>query len=262
MRAAIADFPYAEAGILPLALDDGGQPQQALRSAQKLLADQRVGAAVGPLMPALGAAIEPLGAEADIPWFAPYAVAGDDWAHGLVAAAGELAAAQGAERLVLAGWTQGWPQQTSEQWASVAGLPVQFAQDPAAVGANDAVFWMGRPAEGALFLVQLRQAQPNALFVLGPQGEDPVFVERVPEHIQGLDRVYWTTWTDAGYNQWAQRTAIDSPGSYLIYRAALAALQAATNHSPSTPPSSWVVQVFRYDAEGNWHPVESLAAGQ
>jgi hypothetical protein len=121
---------------------------------------------------------------------------------------------------------------------------------------------MGSPAEGANFLVRLRQTEPDALFILGPQGEDPVFVERVSGGVQGLDRVYWTTWTDAGYNDWVETHPINSPSSYLIYRAALAALQAATNHSPSAPPSSWVVQVFRYNAQGNWHPVQSLAGGQ
>ena len=50
VRAAVADFPYAEAGVLPLALDDGGQPQGAQRAAQKLLADGRVAAVVGPLI--------------------------------------------------------------------------------------------------------------------------------------------------------------------------------------------------------------------
>ena len=59
VRAAIADFSNVDAGILPLALDDGDQPQQAVRSAQKLLADPRVAAVVGPLSPDLGAAVEP-----------------------------------------------------------------------------------------------------------------------------------------------------------------------------------------------------------
>jgi branched-chain amino acid transport system substrate-binding protein len=262
VRAAIADYPYAEAGILPLALDDGGQPQQALRSAQKLVADQRVQAVVGPLSPALAAAVEPLRDSQAIPWYPPHALAGEEWAEGLVTAAGELAAAQGAEALVLGGWTPGWPQWSAEQWTSVVGLPVRIVDDPAAVDSREAVFWMGSPADGADFLAQVRERLPAAVFVLGPQGEDPVFVEHVHDRIQDLDRVYWTTWIDKGYNAWAETHALNSPSSYLIYRAALAALQAATNHSQNAPPSSWVVQVFRYDAHGNWLPVDSLAAGQ
>ena len=62
VRAAIADFPYADAGILPLALDDGARPAQAVRSAQKLLVDPRVKAVVGPLTPELGDAIAPISA--------------------------------------------------------------------------------------------------------------------------------------------------------------------------------------------------------
>ena len=92
VRAAIVDFSNGDAGILPLALDDGDQPQQAVRSAQKLLADPRVAAVVGPLSPDLGAAVEPLGSTASIAWYPPYSVAGQDWATGLVRTAADLGA--------------------------------------------------------------------------------------------------------------------------------------------------------------------------
>jgi hypothetical protein len=256
VRAAIADFPSAEAGILPLALDDGAQPQGALRSAEKLLADKRVAAIVGPLSPELAAAVTPLQAAAALPWYSPHSIAGSDWAEGLVAAAGSLARRQGAQSLVIAGWTPGWPHLAPSRWAEIAGLPVRLHDDPAAVGPQTAVFWMGSAEDGANYLGELRRAHPAAPFVLGPQGEDPVFAERVLGNGGGLDYTHWTTWTDAGYTAWTVDHSIESPNAYLAYRAASAALQAAAGHSRTAPPSSWVVQLFRYDDRGNSFPAE------
>jgi hypothetical protein len=256
VRAAIADFSHDEVGILPLALDDAAQPQQAVRTAQKLLVDPRVAAIVGPLSPELGAAVDSLGATASIPWYTPYSVPGQDWATGLVRTAADLALEQEARGLVLAGWTPGWPRLDAQQWAEVAGMPVRIDGEPAGVGDSEAVFWMGSAEDGAAYLAQLRKLRPAAIFVLGPQGEDPVFAERLRGVPRGLDRVYWTTWTDTGYTEWAARHSIDSPNAYLVYRAALAALQAATTHNVSAPPSSWVVQLLRYDGQGNWAPAK------
>lgn len=254
VRAAIADFSYGEAGILPLALDDGARPQQAVRAAQKLLADPSVAAVVGPLSPALGSAVEPIGANASISWYTPYDIVGQEWASGLVRAAADLAREQGAKGLVLAGRTLGWPHLDTQQWAEVAGMPVRFDDEAGGVDDGEAVFWMGSAEDGAAYLAQLRDLQPAAIFVLGPQGEDPVFVERVRGSDKSLDSVYWTIWTDRGYTEWTASHSIHSPNAYLVYRAAVAALQAATIHSQNAPPSSWVVQLFRYDDQGNWSP--------
>jgi hypothetical protein len=254
VRAAIADFSYRDAGILPLALDDSAHSQQAVRSVQKLLADPRVAAVVGPLSPALGAAVEPVGADVSVPWYTPYSIAGQEWASGLVGAAAALAREQTAAGLVLAGWTPGWPSLDVEQWAEVAGMPVRFADEPTGVEDGEVVFWMGSAEDGAAYLAQLRDLQPTTIFVLGPQGEDPVFVERVRASGKGIHGVYWTIWTDSGYTDWTASHSIHSPNAYLVYRAALAALQSATIHSQDAPPSSWVVQLFRYDDRGNWFP--------
>lgn len=268
VRAAIADFSYAEAGILPLALDDGRQPLGAQRSAQKLLADDRLAAVVGPLSPSQAHAAEAVLAGTDVPWFAPHALVGEQWAVGLVAAAAELARAEGARGLVLAGWTPGWPQSDAATWTEAAGLPVRLLDEAGGVRADEAVYWLGSPEEGAAYLIQLRQTHPQAIFVLGPDGEDPVFAERVlgahlpaepgtPPAAAGdlLQRVYWTVWTDDGYNGWAARHDAESPKAYLIYRATLAALAAATGVPFPAPPASWYVQTFRYTAAGEWSPV-------
>jgi branched-chain amino acid transport system substrate-binding protein len=252
VRAAIADFPYAQAGILPLALDDSGQPQGAQRSAQKLLVDPQVAAVVGPLSPALSAAAAPVIEGTAIPWFTPHALAGEQWAEGLAAAAGTLAVQEGARGLVLAGWTEGWPALDADAWSQAAGLPVRLLDDPGGVRGDEAVFWLGSAEEGAAYLAQLRRVQPQVPFVLGPAGEDPVFAERA----EGFQHTYWTTWTDADYNAWAARHANDSPNAYLVYRATLAALTAATGVTQNAAPASWSVQMFRYDAQGGWSPVQ------
>jgi hypothetical protein len=133
----------------------------------------------------------------------------------------------------------------------VAGLPVRLLDDPVAVADGEAVFWLGSAADGAAYLRQLRQAQPQAILVLGPVGEDPVFAERAGD----LNFVYWTAWLDAGYTDWITNHAAASPNAYLIYRATLSALAAATGVTLETSPASWSVQVFRFDAQGAWSPL-------
>jgi branched-chain amino acid transport system substrate-binding protein len=264
MRAAVADFPYAQAGVLPLALDDSGQPQ---RAAQKMLADGRVAAVVGPLSPATAAAVAPILDQGDVSWLAPYSLAGEQWAGGLVAAGAALAVQQGAQRLVLAGWTPGWPELDAAAWSKAAGLNVRLLDDPAGVRSDEAVFWLGSAEGAAAYLAQLRVAQPQAIFILGPAGEDPVFAERVlavPDvrkvsqnlpQPSLLQNTYWTAWTDGGYNGWTVRHATNSPNAYLVYRTTLAALAAASGAPWEPMPSSWTVQVFRYDAQGAWFPL-------
>jgi branched-chain amino acid transport system substrate-binding protein len=254
VRAAIVDYPYPAAGVIPLALDHGPTPSTALRSAQKLLADPLVAAVVGPLTPALGDAVDPALVAAPVAWYTPYSIAGPHWATGLAAAAGDLARAAGAQVLVLGGWTQGWPALTADQWQAAAGMRVRLENDPANVAAGEAVFWLGSPEEGAAWLAAVRRRDQLAPFVLGPQGEDPVFAERVLGGGGTLQSVYWTIWTDADYTTWTASHSVSSPNAYLVYRAALAALDSATTHTLDAPPSSWVVQVFRYDDEGAWFP--------
>ena len=45
--------------------------------------------------------------------------------------------------LSLAGWTEGWPRLDAREWAEIAGMPVRLDDEPATVGDNEAVFWMG-----------------------------------------------------------------------------------------------------------------------
>ncbi len=191
--------------MLPLALNDGADPDQAQRALQKLLVDTNVRAVVGPLWPALAAAAPAPLTTAGIPWFLPYdpfgrsaAATGAEpqWATGLVRAVANAVQGQGATALVLAGSAVGWPTLSAADWSRIAGLPVRFAAAPETVGANDAVFWLGSPADAAAYLTTLRTHQREVPFWLGPQGSDPVFTEHAPT----FDRVYWVIWTDARYN--------------------------------------------------------------
>jgi hypothetical protein len=206
------------------------------------------------LSPDVAAAVAPLLPPEQFAWYAPYSIAGPDWAQGLIRAAAELAKEDEATALVLAGGTQGWPELDETQWTSAVGFPVRLADDPQDVERGEAVFWLGSAEDGAAYLADLRRLQPQALFALGPAGEDPVFVERYLARAGSLDRVYWTTWTDAGYTDWTAVQLIQSPNAYLAYRAAQAALLAATAHDPAAPPPSWVVQTYRFDPLGNWSP--------
>jgi hypothetical protein len=166
--------------------------------------------------------------------------------------------------LALAGWTEGWPPLDATAWSQAAGLPVRLLDNPGGIRNAEAVFWLGSAEEGAAYLAQLRRMQPQAPFILGPAGEDPVFAERIlgmqtgtsalPG--EGLQHTYWTTWTDASYNAWANRHANDSPNAYLVYRTTLAALAAATGVTKDPLPASWFVQMFRYDVRGAWSPVQ------
>lgn len=256
-RSAIAEFPDVAAGILPLALDDAGNPAQAQRAAEKLLADPEVKAVVGPLTPALFAATQPVRQGANLVWLAPFAPPAanpvDDpaaWALPLVQEAARLAKLAGARRLVLAGWTPGWPELSQAQWSQAIAMPAILDDAPGTVQADDAVFWLGSPEAGATYLNALRKAQPNVTFWLGPLGSDPVFAERAT----GLERVYWLSWNDPGYNQWASTHPSPSPSNYLIYRATRAALQAATGAAHIESDAHWFVQAFVADADGKSVP--------
>ena len=131
-------------------------------------------------------------------------------------------------------------------------MPARMDDEPGGVRGDEAVFWMGSAEEGAAYLAQLRERQPAAVFVMGPAGEDPVFAELVRASPAGFANAYWTTWTDNGYTEWTANHSSRSPNAYIVYRAALAALQAATAQSQSAPPATWFVESYRYDDQGVW----------
>ena len=257
MRLAIADAPAAEIGLIPLALDANADPARAQRAAAKLLADPGVRAVVGPLSPALAAALvrDPL-APASVPWFTPYAISppggfadartDEAWAAGLAAAVGAAAQAQGATALVLAGDAQGWPAWDDAAWSKHAGLPVRTLRtDPAALATltpNDAIFWLGAADEAAAFLTTLPPALAGMRFWLGPAGGDPILAE----HTQIVSKLYWLTWSNVHYNAWAATHTPSTPSAFLVYQATRAAIEAVTG-AAATEVAPWHVVLFEVE---------------
>lgn len=225
MRQAIAEAAPAEFAIMPLALDDGSDPAQVERATRKLLQDPTVRALVGPYSPLLAQPIAPLMAASGLAWWRPFAVTPSDgfvvtepksdWAEPLLAAAAEQAVAVGSRRLVLAGWTPGWPALQAEELAKALAMPVLISDAVAVVEPADAVFWLGSPERGAVYLTALRAYAPHVPFLLGPQADDPIFVE----HTQLSGPVYLLFWLDDGYEQWRSQQRMAPPIAYLTYRA-------------------------------------------
>ncbi|CAN5542617.1 hypothetical protein BH10CHL1_BH10CHL1_30420 [soil metagenome] len=269
MRAAIADTPIVGVDILPLALDDANEPSQARRTAQKLLVDPSVQAIVGPLNPATLFSVIDVLPKANSVWVAPFAIAPDSagfadppladaWATKLVGAVAEIAQMQQAHRLVLAGWTPGWPEYSAQTWTPMTKLPVVLAgNDIQAVVQDDVVFWLGSPADAAVYLAKLRAKFPNIPFWLGPQGGDPVFVERIKRH----GPVYWATWLGADYTQWAAQHTPATPAAYLVYQATQQAIAAATGQPITSGIGSWRVAFFVIGEDGQSRPYAKLTSG-
>ena len=246
MREAIAEVAPAEAVIMPLALDDAADPVQVARAARKLLQDPDVRALIGPYSPALAQQIEPLLTAHTVAWWLPFAVTPADgfvvpsrqreWAAPLLVAAAEQAVALGSQRLIVAGWMPGWSTVTTTQPQPAFALPVVLNAQVTAVAPTDAVFWVGTPEAGAVYLTDLRAVHPHVPFLLGPQADDPIFAE----HTQISGPVYLLFWTDEGYEEWRQQHHAP-PTAYLTYRATQQAI-ARLLDQPLPHPQSWRIE--------------------
>ncbi len=262
MRAAIADTPTIGVDILPHALDDANQPLHARRAAQKLLVDPSVQAVVGPLNQATLLSVMDVLPTARPVWIAPFAVAPatnnfadsfatDVWITKLIGAVADIAQTQQAHRLIVAGWTPGWPQPSAQAWTVVTKLPVIMAGDEVdQVAQADAVLWLGSPDGAATYLAKLRAKFPATPFWMGPQGGDPVFAERS----QRNGPVYWATWLGADYAQWAAQHPPATPAAYLVYQATRQAIAKATGQTPPTIVGGWHVAFFVIGADGKSQP--------
>lgn len=244
MRQALAAAPDAAADLLPLALDLTLDPERAM---QKLLADHSVRAVIGPLT--LQSAGKLQSEYPPTAWYVPFAISAsgefvpvtafDAWAKPLFLAVANAMQQAGCNRLVVAGWPVAWPAAPFSQWAAAADMPLVVSNDLAVVQADDAVFYLGEPAAAAAHLQRLRQRFDELPFVLGPSGEDPVFVEHSPD----IHAVYWATWSDAGYVEWASSHSPGTRMAYLVYRATEAALL-NSKFAPPADATSWRVEVM------------------
>lgn len=252
MRQAIAEAAPAEIAIMPLALNDGADPAQVERATRKLLQDPAVRALVGPYSPFLAQPLAPLLAASGLTWWRPFALTPSggfvvaeptaDWATPLLAAAAEQAVALGAQRLVLAGWTPGWPPLQAVQLAQALAMPVLISDEVAVVEPVDVVFWLGSPEMAAVYLTALRAFAPQVPFLLGPQADDPIFAE----HTQLSGPVYLLYWLDDGYEQWRSQQRTAPPIAYLTYRATQQAI-AQMLGQPLPQRQSWRIAAVPVD---------------
>lgn len=250
MRQAIADSAPVDVAIMPLALDSGADPLAGERATRKLLQDVAVGAIVGPYSPLLMQQMAPVVTATGLPWLFPFAVnptrgfvvpdAEGDWALPLVTAAAATAATLGRDRLVVAGWTPGWPQLATVQLQSTFALPLGLHESVAAIQSTDAVLWLGDAEAGAVYFTALRARFASVPFLLGPQADEPIFSEQT--QISGP--VYLLYWQDDGYEQWRTRYPDGPSMAYLTYRATQTAIARSLGQSSS---ASW-----------SWH-IETIA---
>jgi len=253
MRAALTDhaalMQAANIDILPLALDDSGDPDSAARTAQKLLADPAVGALVGPISPWTSQAVAATLTSSSVKWVRPFLANQNetDWVISLITAISQAAKKQGAERLLIAGWVKGWPEKEAPLWREIDGLPHEFIAVDLAdaqslqeelrenVQATDALLFLGAPADAATYLAALRQEHESVPFWVGSQGGSPILFERAALiNDSRVHSVYWATMLDSGYNDWRNTHQPATPSAYLIYRATERALHSVIlRHSSS-----------------------------
>lgn len=260
MRLAISEADRGVA-LIPLALDEGADPETARRAAQKLLLAQDLGAVVGPITPDLFAAVSDVITAHALPWYVPAASAimptnpadfvEQRWLLPLIQAVARMEQQRGRQRLLLAGGPSSWPAAA----ALSAILPILHSEDLADITAQDAVFWLGDVAEGASYLCRLRTQQPTVPVWFGPAGDPPLLAELCP--ISGP--VAFVTWLDDGYTEWAQAHALPSPLAYLTYRATLQAI-AQINGEQMLGVPTWRVTYFTIQPDGIlWLGVDASA---
>lgn len=237
MRQAVADYTTADrVAIMPLALDDGATPMQAERAVRKMLQDGAVQALIGPYHPALVPPVEAALAPTDMSWLMPFAVdptrgfvtpdQTGAWALPLLTAAAEQAQILGRRRLVLAGWTPGWPHLTAERAATAFAVPLLVSDQIPVIQVEDAVLWLGSPEAAAVYLTALRTQYPTVPLLLGPQADSPILSERT----QNIGPVYLLFWLDDRYEQWRTQSSVVSPTAYLTYRVTQQAIARSLGH--------------------------------
>lgn len=274
MRQAIAIHSTHDIAMIPLALDVGGRPSQAGRTAQKLLADPTVQAVLGPYQATLIEQVRPVFADSSVPWFVPTRVDPSsefvlsdstmDWAISLIDRVATVAKERGQQRVVILGLPVAMQKALADQaHLSVLPLivpiniPADLMMHVEQIEPGDALFWLGSPENGAALLSHLQERPLDVAFWLGPQGGNPVFAELVAI----TEEVYWATWLDSAYPAWQEQAAAaslpQSPAAYLTYRATEMAIATVFDEPHSTQPA-WEIYLFALRADGTsqlWEPL-------
>jgi len=201
MRSALSEYPNPQVNgmtvdLLPLAQNDNHLPENARRTAQKMLLDGSVQGVIGPFSPATAQAVGEVFAEVHFTWAVPFVVNPDAlsngeanlfalpfdenaWANELLQAIARQSQALGTQRLLFAGQMAGWPQLSEDEWSDLLEIPVVlFDTDDSledVLQDGDAVIWLGEPDAAAAFFAKLRPVGPETPFWMGPQGGDPTF---------------------------------------------------------------------------------------
>ncbi len=266
IRAALVEAAPAGVDLLPAALDVS---QDVRRASRKLIAngktrrgEQTLAAVIGPFTPQAAYTISDVVAAAHIFWVLPFArtregfssLAVPAWAAELLTPLAEAAQSRGARRLILAGWTPGWPPPHSPVWAELAPLPFAFLDNPADIQPGDAVISLGGAADAARFLGDLRGRGSPASLWLALGGDDPLVIERA----QGVTP---DVWGDVFYAKWVETTYNGGHTSPPAMLSSAAATYAATQATISqllgvaAPTKTWTVQIYQLSDTGQSFPL-------
>jgi hypothetical protein len=253
LRTALTTCVPAGVAILPVALDDSSQSEQAARAAQNLLADPSVTAIIGPLHLDQVDAVAKILAPSAVPWRTPFAIdptggsfgqpaAPEQWLAPLVAAVATAAQLEGATHLLVAGLPVTLP-------ALHYPLPVSIVPDTSDItdrlDANSALLWLGRPEQGARLLIELRRTTPDLPVWLGPASYDLVFAGLAP--LTG--RLFWVVWQLSEYNKSAIGQSGSSPVGHLVFLATCDALTQVASW-PEIGQSTWELWHYEVTPKG------------
>lgn len=234
MRAAIEACAPPGFDVLPLALDDGGTPAQARRSAEKLAADPAVVAVVGPLLYPLIPEVGEVLAATALPWQVPPTVLpAGDFAHPqdpawLTAQVEFVQHATRPARLLVVGI----PPTLAVGWQPRPNIlrlddPTQAL---AQVQAGDVILWLGRPDAAVPWLAATARAGLDLNLWLGGQAGGEIVAQQLPTTAP----FHWVHWRKDGYTDWPRTPASAPPIGELTYQATCAALSEVTGAASST----------------------------
>ena len=211
MRQAIGECTPHGMDVLPVALDDSGDPDQARRAAQKLLVDPQVVAVVGPfLLDTITAVSTVMTKDTTIPWYLPIlgasqpgevALSDNEW---LQAQVDFVAANTSATRILLLGLPAEWHFGAESNPLLGSIVPVVRVDDVAAasqeIQAGDALLWLGRPEAGAAWRNAQSAVHPENEFWMATQAGIDVFALHNTQNSQA----HWLFWTPSEYNASSQ----------------------------------------------------------
>ena len=262
VRRAVEDCSPDHTAVLPLALDDSAQPHKSRRAAQELLADPTVAAVIGPFTLDTVAAVEATLSQGAPAWVVPIAIDasgqfaapghGRTWLADFILRVWDLAQAQGADSLVVAGLPRAWEEPVMQQVSLAKSHDeIAFANSTAidfgSFAPNSAFLWLGQTHLGVPLAAAMHEAQPDAAFWTGPSVENALFTERNT----ATGPLFWATWATPQYNSASQLSAPDELLEALTYASTCHAL-AQVYGTSGTEPQPLSLHAFTIDGNGEF----------